>query len=105
MRAANIAVLALEDPNSGARDKLRNEIVRALSEDNAEAIVLGCAGMADLARTLSGEFGLPVIDGVGAAVKQAEALVALGLRTSKRGAYAAPLAKPYAGALKEFAPA
>ena len=102
---ANIAVLALEDPNSGARDKLRNEIVRALSEDNAEAIVLGCAGMADLARTLSGEFGLPVIDGVGAAVKQAEALVALGLRTSKRGAYAAPLAKPYAGALKEFAPA
>ncbi len=105
VRAANIAVLALEDPNSGARDKLRNEIVRALSEDNAEAIVLGCAGMADLARTLSGEFGLPVIDGVGAAVKQAEALVALGLRTSKRGAYAAPLAKPYAGALKEFAPA
>jgi len=104
IRAANIAVLALEDPNSGARDKLRNEIVRALAEDNAEAIVLGCAGMADLARTLSGEFGLPVIDGVGAAVKQAEALVALGLRTSKRGAYAAPIAKAYAGALEEFAP-
>ena len=105
VRAANIAVLALEDPNSGARDKLRNEIVRALSEDNAEAIVLGCAGMADLARTLSREFGLPVIDGVGAAVKQAEALVALGLRTSKRGAYAPPLAKSYAGVLKDFAPA
>lgn len=105
VRAANIAVLALEDPNSGARDKLRNEIVRAMAEDNAEAIVLGCAGMADLARTLSGEFGLPVIDGVGAAVKQAEALVALGLKTAKRGAYAAPLPKPYAGALREFAPA
>lgn len=105
IRAANIAVLALEDPNSGARDRLRNEIVRAIAEDNAEAIVLGCAGMADLARTLSLEFGLPVIDGVGAAVKQAEALVALGLRTSKRGAYAAPVAKPYAGALAEFAPA
>lgn len=104
VRAANIAVLALEDPNSGARDKLRNQIVRALAEDNAEAIVLGCAGMADLARTLSLEFGLPVIDGVGAAVKQAEALVALGLRTSKRGAYAAPVPKPYAGALAEFAP-
>ena len=104
IRAANIAVLALEDPNSGARDKLRNEIVRAIAEDNAEAIVLGCAGMADLARTLGNEFGLPVIDGVGAAVKQAEALVALGLRTSKRGAYAAPIAKAYAGALEEFAP-
>ena len=105
IRAANIAVLALEDPNSGARDRLRNEIVRAISEDNAEAIVLGCAGMADLARTLQAEFGMPVIDGVGAAVKQAEALIALGLTTSKRGAYAAPLAKPYLGALAEFAPA
>lgn len=105
IRAANIAVLSLEDPNSGARDRLRNEIVRAIAEDNAEAIVLGCAGMADLARILSREFGLPVIDGVGAAVKQAEALVALGLSTSKRGAYAAPVAKPYSGALAGFAPA
>lgn len=105
VRAANIAVLSLEDPNSGARDRLRNEIVQAIAEDNAEAIVLGCAGMADLAHTLSREFGLPVIDGVGAAVKQAEALVGLGLKTSKRGAYAAPVAKRYDGALAEFAPA
>lgn len=104
IRAANISVLSLEDPDSGARDRLRSEIVRAIDEDNAEAIVLGCAGMADLAKTLSAEFGLPVIDGVGAAVKQAEALVALGLGTSKRGTYATPLAKSYTGALAEFAP-
>ena len=52
--------------------------------------MLGCAGMADLARTLQREFGMPVIDGVGAAVKQAEALVGLGLTTSKRGSYATP---------------
>jgi len=105
IRAANIAVLALEDPNSGARDQLRSEIARAIAEDNAEAIVLGCAGMADLARDLSRQFGLPVIDGVGAAIKQAEALVALGLSTSKRGTYASPVAKRYTGALSEFAPA
>ena len=49
-------------------------------------------------------FGLPVIDGVGAAIKQAEALIALGLSTSKRGAYASPLAKPYRGVLKSFSP-
>jgi allantoin racemase len=105
VRAANIAVLSLEDPNSGARDRLRSEISAAIDEDKAEAIVLGCAGMADLARTLQKEFGMPVIDGVGAAVKQAEALVALGLKTSKRGSYASPIAKSYAGALAEFAPA
>lgn len=105
IRAANISVLSLEDPASGARDKLRSEIVRALVEDHAEGIVLGCAGMADLARTLSREFGVPVVDGVGAAVKQAEALVALGLSTSKRGSYAPPVPKPYSGMLVDFSPA
>jgi allantoin racemase len=104
VRAADIAVLALEDPASGAVVKLRDEIARTIEQDRAEAIVLGCAGMADLAAELQRDFGLPVIDGVGAAVKQAEALVSLGLSTSKRGAYANPLAKPYRGALKSFAP-
>ena len=32
-------------------------------EDGSGAIVLGCAGMADLARDLQGELGVPVIDG------------------------------------------
>jgi allantoin racemase len=104
VRAADIPVLSLEDPASGAVAKLRAEIARAIEEDRAEAIVLGCAGMADLAHQLQQEFGLPVIDGVGAAVKQAEALIALGLSTSKRGAYASPLAKPYRGVLKSFSP-
>jgi len=104
VRAANIAVLSLEDPNSGARDRLRSEISAAIDEDHAEAIVLGCAGMADLATTLSTEFGIPVIDGVSAAVKQIEALVGLGLRTSKRGTYASPIVKTYSGAMAPFAP-
>ncbi|QKD04249.1 aspartate/glutamate racemase family protein [Mesorhizobium loti R88b] len=104
VRAADIPVLALDDPASGAVEKLRGEIARAIEEDRAEAIVLGCAGMADLAHRLQEEFSLPVIDGVGAAVKQAEALIALGLSTSKRGAYASPLAKPYRGVLKSFSP-
>lgn len=104
VRAADIPVLSLEDPGSGAVVKLRNEIMRALEEDRAEAIVLGCAGMADLAAEFQRDFDVPVIDGVGAAVKQAEALLALGLTTSKRGAYAFPAAKPYKGALETFAP-
>ena len=103
VRAAGVAVLALEDPSSGAVAKLRAEIARALDEDHAEAIVLGCAGMADLAAALQRDFGVPVIDGVGAAVKQAEALIALGLSTAKRGAYALPAEKSFAGALAGFA--
>ncbi|RCS22986.1 aspartate/glutamate racemase family protein [Phyllobacterium salinisoli] len=104
VRAADIPVLSLEDPASGAIDRLKQEIDSAINEDRAEAIVLGCAGMADLARTLQGEYGLPVVDGVSAAVKQAEMLVTLGLRTAKRGAYATPGAKTYKGALAQFAP-
>jgi allantoin racemase len=97
VRACETPVLALEDPESGAREKLSHEIDRAKREDHAEAIVLGCAGMADLAASLAIEHEMPVIDGVSASVKLAESLVALGLKTSKLGAYARPLAKPYAG--------
>lgn len=104
VRAANVPVLSLEDPSSDARAILWAEIEKALEVDAAEAIVLGCAGMADLARRLQGEFGVPVIDGVSAAVKLAESLITLGLSTGKRGAYAPPLAKPYHGILAPFAP-
>jgi allantoin racemase len=101
--ACDVAVLDLEKPGSGAEEKLKAEIARAL-ERGAEAIVLGCAGMADLARKLSQEFGVPVVDGVAAAVKQAEALTALKLTTSRRGAYAFPTEKNYSGLLAPFAP-
>ena len=101
--ACDIAVLDLERPGSGAAEKLDAGIAHAL-EAGAEAIVLGCAGMADLAATLSQKFDVPVVDGVAAAVKQAEALAGLKLTTSRRGCYATPLAKDYAGLLKPFAP-
>lgn len=105
VRASDIPVLELENEASGAIGKLRAEIERALVEDGAEAIVLGCAGMTDLARELQAHYCVPVVDGVAAAVKQAEALVSLGLSTSKRGSYASPLPKPYLGAMSQFAPA
>ena len=56
-RAAGVPVLALEDPLSGAVAKVRTEIHRAVTEDRAECILLGCAGMADLARDLTGGDG------------------------------------------------
>lgn len=39
------------------------------------------------------KLGLPVVDGVAAAVKLAESLVSLGLTTSRAGSYAKPLPK------------
>jgi allantoin racemase len=104
VHAADIPVLSLEDPASDASATLRAAIATALKADRSDAVVLGCAGMADLARDLSVEFGVPVVDGVSAGVRMAEALVGLGLKTSKSGAYATPLAKTYTGVLAGFAP-
>jgi len=104
VHAAEVAVLALEERDSDALARIESQIQRALAEERAEAIILGCAGMADLAASLTRKFGVPVIDGVAAAVKLIEALVGLGLRTSKIGGYAAPLAKAYRGAMSPFAP-
>lgn len=97
VRAAEVPVLALEDPGSDARYRIEAEIDAAKREDRAEAIVLGCAGMADLAAALSERHGLPVVDGVAAAVVLVEALARLGLRTSKLGGYAPPRPKSITG--------
>ena len=105
VRATDVPVLELDNPASNARAQdRRGDIRRALEDDHAEAIVLGCAGMADLAASLSAEFGVPVIDGVAAAVVLAEGLAAIGLKTSKRGGYARPLAKTYSGIFAPFSP-
>jgi allantoin racemase len=104
VRATDIAVLELENPHSDAYRKILAECRRALDDDRCGAIVLGCAGMADLCARLSQELGVPVIDGVAAAVVMAEALLRMGLTTSKHGDYAQPLAKPYCGVLASFAP-
>ncbi len=73
VRASEVPVLSLDDPASNASALIGEEIERAKAEDRAEAIVLGCAGMADLAARLSDKHGLPVVDGVASAVKLAEA--------------------------------
>lgn len=104
VRAADVPVLALEEEGSAACDRISVEIGRALAEDRAEAIVLGCAGMTDLARRLSALHGVPVVDGVAAAVVTIEGLVRLGLRTSKIGGWATPLPKPYHGRFAGDAP-
>ena len=104
IHGTDIAVLELEDPASDAFARILAASEQALAHDRSGAIVLGCAGMADLCESLQQRLGVPVIDGVAAAVKLAEALVGLGLKTSKRGDYAAPLPKVFAGLAAPFSP-
>jgi len=69
----------------------------AVEQDHAEAICLGCAGMAGLEQAITADLGVPVVDGIGAAVRLGEAVVGLGLATSKVSTYAPPDPKPITG--------
>lgn len=97
LHAIDLPVLALEDGTGLAQQKVRERCIQAKNEDNSGAIVLGCGGMANLARELTAELGIPVIDGVTAAVKMVESLMSLGLGTSKHGDLAYPNKKPLTG--------
>jgi allantoin racemase len=59
----------------------------ARAADRAEAVVLGCAGLADLIDPLSDMLGVPVIDGIAAGVGIAAGLVAMGLNTSRASTF------------------
>ena len=97
IHGTDIAVLALEACGEDTLAQIEAAARAALARDRSGAIVLGCGGMSALCHTLQQRLGVPVVDGVSAAVKLAEALVALGLKTEKRGDYAPPRPKPWAG--------
>jgi allantoin racemase len=101
VHACEIPVLALEsDP--GVLPRVVALARDALERDGSDVIVLGCAGMAGLCSAVSAELGVPVVDGVTAATLMVQSLVTLGLGTSRRDEYAAPLVKPYTGMLSGF---
>lgn len=105
VRATGLEVLALEraahDPS--IFERVLRECDQALTQDGSGAIVLGCSGMAGLCERLAAQLQVPVIDGVGAAVQLAQALVGMGLRTSKRGDYATPPEKTLKGPMAALA--
>ena len=103
VHACEIPVLALEtDP--AAQATVTDVARAALARDGSDAIVLGCAGMADLCAAISAELGVPVVDGVAAGTLLVQSLVTMNLATGARGEFAAPVAKPYTGLLSGFGP-
>lgn len=102
VRACELNVLDLERTDSDSFRVITEECRRALTQDKADCIVLGCAGMTDLCQEISREIDAPVIDGVSVAVSMVESVVRLGLRTSKRGEWAYPPSKQYTGMLHGF---
>jgi allantoin racemase len=95
IKTPDLGVLAFHEDGDKAQATLEQAAREAVRDDGAEAIVLGCAGMSGLARRLSAELQVPVIDPVEAACRVAESLVALGYGTSKANTYEPPTQKVY----------
>ncbi|WP_309066879.1 aspartate/glutamate racemase family protein [Microbacterium sp.] len=70
---------------------------RAVAEDGADVIILAGAPLAGLAREVAGQIPVPVVDGIAAGVRLAEAVVGLDSGAHRAGAFAPPPVKARSG--------
>jgi Asp/Glu/hydantoin racemase len=70
---------------------------RAVLEDGADVIILGGAPLAGLADQVAAHVSVPLVDGVAAAVLQAQTLATLRPRKAQAGTFRKPAAKPVIG--------
>ena len=82
VRSANVPVLALEDEEESAKHILA-EAKKAIEEDGAQAIILGCTGMMAQRPALEKELGVPVIEPYSVALEMAAMMVRLNLKQSR----------------------
>jgi len=87
--AVDVPVADLVDGSTHLLDAFTAAARTAIDTDRAEAVVLGCAGLAELVDPLTKVLGVPVIDGVAAGVGIAAGLVSMGLNTSRANTFAA----------------
>jgi allantoin racemase len=97
IRVVDIPVLELESDLEVTKQRLIAEGRRAVHEDGAEVLCLGCAGMALMDKAVEEAVGVPVLDGTVCAVKMAEGMYDYGLKTSKVAAFKRPDSKEYVG--------
>jgi len=83
IRSVEIPVLELRRDLEKTKNALLSEARKAVKEDGAHVVILGCTGMTGMAHWLQKQLNLPVIDPLAAAIKLAESLVDLKLTHSK----------------------
>lgn len=88
VRSVDIPVLETTDTGR-LSTRLYEEMVRAVQEDDAHVLILGCAAMVGVARELEARLAadgldVPVVDPVAASLKMAETLATLGMKQSRR---------------------
>ena len=97
VRALDVPVTDITTAKDELREKLVEQCLRAVDEDDADVVILGGGPLAGLARESADRIPVPTLDGVTCAVRQAESLVALRPRPPRRGSFARPPKKPSRG--------
>jgi Asp/Glu/hydantoin racemase len=97
IRALDAGFTTLSDVQDEHRAKLVALANRTAAEDGADVIVFSGAPLSGLAAAVRDEIAVPVVDPAAAALKQAEALVALKPRKAQIGAFRRPAAKGSTG--------
>ncbi|SFC53965.1 allantoin racemase [Bacillus sp. OV322] len=87
VRYVNIPVLEVHDKDRLKRE-LYEEMIKAIEQDGAHALVLGCTGFMGVAAELQKRlkqngFDVPVIDPVFAATRLLESLITMGVKQSR----------------------
>ncbi len=103
VRTTGMRVSELEELDEDkVRRLIEDEIWKAIKEDDAEVICLGCAGMTGFDKELQEKTGIPVLDGFACAVKLLELYDQYGISHSKRKLYSTPSIKELTGLSKDF---
>jgi|AntRauMinimDraft_3_1070383.scaffolds.fasta_scaffold03192_2 allantoin racemase len=102
IRCTDLGVADVEDDREATVRALVEVGRRCVEEDEAEAICLGCSGMANLDTDVEAELGVPVVDPTAAAATLAEGLLRMGKTTSKVRTYATPESKERVGYPEQF---
>jgi allantoin racemase len=103
--SARLAGIRMLDGSFGAVSDVQDEkeelLVQlanaAVTQDEADVVILAGAPLAGLAEKVKHRIPVPVVDQMAAAVKQAEALVSLQVRKATAGTFRRPAAKPTIG--------
>lgn len=97
IRMLDGAFRAISDVQDEKEDQLVELALQALKETEADCLIFGGAPLAGFAEKISARVPVPVVDQVQAAVKLAEALVALRPRKATHGTFRRPASKPTIG--------
>jgi len=94
VRSLGIPVSRLRDNLEETKRAVIREGRKAVEEDGAQVVILGCMGLAGLGKEVQAELGVPVVDPAFIAVNMAELLLCSNL-TYSRLAYPCPPGKRY----------